>query len=261
MSLNAWGGAKFDELAAWIPTCAADVLCFQEITRTPGVGGWTQFADGERTLPQRANLYEDLRSLLPNHQAVFLTNDTGPVTDSEGRVHRQDFGLAIFIAESIPIIGQRSDFVHRQFVDHTDWAIEDRPRAAQGVRLFDRPNNRNVSIVHAHGLRDPAGKHDTSARLAQATRLADLVVSTRSPNDFVVVCGDLNVLPGSGTFPVLNAIGLTDLVGERDTRTSSYPKQVRHANYLLVSDPDAVLAFETPATPEVSDHRPLILDV
>lgn len=114
--------------------------------------------------------------------------------------------------------------------------------------------------MHAHGLRDPAGKHDTSARLAQATRLADLVVSIRSPDDFVVVCGDLNVLPDSGTFPVLGAIGLTDLVGERETRTSSYPKQVRHANYLLVSDPDAVVAFEPPAMPEVSDHRPLILD-
>lgn len=36
---------------------------------------------------------------------------------------------------------------------------------------------------------------------------------------------------------------------------------VRHASYLLVSDPDAVTNFEIVAEPEVSDHRALVLDV
>jgi hypothetical protein len=36
---------------------------------------------------------------------------------------------------------------------------------------------------------------------------------------------------------------------------------VRHASYLLVSDADAVTSLEMPATPEVSDHRPLILEL
>lgn len=69
------------------------------------------------------------------------------------------------------------------------------------------------------------------------------------------------MLPDSDTFDVLAAIGLVDLVGTTDTRTSRYTKPVRHANYLLVSDVDAVQCFDVPATPEVSDHRPLILDI
>jgi endonuclease/exonuclease/phosphatase family metal-dependent hydrolase len=80
----------------------------------------------------------------------------------------------------------------------------------------------------------------------------------RGPGDLVVVCGDFNLLPGSETFGVL---GLTDLVGTADTRTSHYRKPVRHASYLLVSDPAAVERFEILAAPEVSDHRALILDI
>lgn len=76
-----------------------------------------------------------------------------------------------------------------------------------------------------------------------------------------MVCGDLNLLPHSETFEVLRAVGLVDLVGTADARTSHYPKQVRHASYLLISDPGAVKRFEIVADPEVSDHRALVLDL
>jgi endonuclease/exonuclease/phosphatase family metal-dependent hydrolase len=260
VSLNAWGGAVFDQLAAWLPECGADVLCLQEVTLTPGLGGWTRFDDGERALPQRANLFADVRAALPGHQAFFLASDAGPVSDGEGR-RRQDFGLAVFVDERIPVIGQQSSFVHGSFVDHREWSIADRPRIAQGVRLVDRPGDRTVTVVHVHGLRDPRGKQDTPARRAQAERLASLVSGARAPDDLVVVCGDLNLLPDSETFDVLGALGLVELVGSADTRTSLYPKPLRHASYLLVSDPGAVERFEIPAEPEVSDHRPLVLDI
>lgn len=116
-------------------------------------------------------------------------------------------------------------------------------------------------ITHLHGLRDPLGKSDSPARLAQARRLADLVASAREPDDLVIVCGDTNVLPTSETFTILGDMGLTDLVGQADTRTSRYPKPVRHGNYLLVSAVDQVRSFDAPAAPEVSDHRPLILEI
>ena len=76
-----------------------------------------------------------------------------------------------------------------------------------------------------------------------------------------MVCGDLNLLPDSETFAVLGAIGLIDLVGATDTRSWRYTKPIRHANYLMVSDPDAVSRFEVLTEPEVSDHRPLVLDI
>lgn len=262
VSVNAWGGALFDSLNAWIPTSGADVLCLQEVTRTPGHGGWTRFDDNERALPQRANLFADVSALLPHHQALFLASDAGPVyADNGDRLLRQDFGLGLFADERYPLIGLQSRFVHGHFIDHDEWPHDDRPRNAQAVTLLDRSSRRVVTIVHTHGLRNREGKGDSPARRAQAEQLARLVRQASESADLTVVCGDLNLLPDSETFEVLRAIGLVDLVGSADTRTSHYPKPVRHASYLLVSDPAAVRRFEIREQPEVSDHRALVLDL
>jgi endonuclease/exonuclease/phosphatase family metal-dependent hydrolase len=261
VSLNAWGGAMLDQLAPWIETVDANVLCLQEVTRTPGLSGWTRFEDGERSLPQRANLFQDVEALRPTDQAVMVTSDAGPVTDESGVRRRQDFGIATFITEEMPLIGLQTTFVHGHFVDNDDWTIEDRPRAALATCVVDRSHDRSVAVIQLHGLRDPAGKHDTPARKAQAERLADLVEQAGSRADLTVVCGDLNLLPDSETFTVLAKFGLTDLVGQADTRTSAYAKPTRHASYLLVSDETAVKNFTIATHPEVSDHRPLILDL
>lgn len=261
MSVNTWGGALFDAFAGWLPGAGADVVCLQEVTRTPGLSGWTRFSDGEHSLPQRADLFDDVRRALPGHQAIFVAGDSGPVHDGSGGRHRQDFGVATLIGGHLPVVGVESAFVHGNFVDHVEWPAGDRPRVALAVRTVDRSAGRPVCVVQVHGLRDPAGKGDTPARRGQAERLAELVRRVRGPRDLVVVCGDLNLLPGSETFDVLAGIGLTDLVGAADTRTSHYPKPVRHAGYLLVSDVAAVERFEIVAQPEVSDHRALILDV
>ena len=240
VSLNAWGGAMFEPLAEWLPRCGADVLCLQEVTRTPGLDGWTRFDDGERTLPQQANLFEDVRGALPRHHGAFVVCDAGPVYDRQSYSHQQEFGLATFVDERTPVLGYATCFVHGSFTEHREWAVADRPRIAHAVRLVDTPTRRTVTVVHLHGLRDPQGKHDTPARQAQAQRLASLVSRTRGPEDLTVVCGDFNVLPASETFSILGAIGLVDLVGTTDTRTSRYPKPIRHANYLLLSDPNTV---------------------
>jgi endonuclease/exonuclease/phosphatase family metal-dependent hydrolase len=260
VSVNAWGGAKFDDLMAWLPEVGADVLCLQEVTRTPGHTGWTRFADAERALPQRADLFDDVRSGLPRAQAFFLASDSGPVTVGGAR-HRQDFGVATLVAEHLPVVGVDSSYVHGTFVDHDEWASTHRPRNALAVRTVDRGTGRAVCVVQAHGLRDSQGKGDSPVRREQAHKLAGLTRRISRPGDLTILCGDLNLLPGSETFPILAEAGLTDLVGEADTRTSSYPKPVRHASYLLISDPAAVKHFEIQAAPEVSDHRPLILDI
>jgi endonuclease/exonuclease/phosphatase family metal-dependent hydrolase len=261
VSVNAWGGALADELVGWLPRSGAHVVCLQEVTRTPGLSGWTRFDDGDRSLPQRADLLDDVHRALPRHQAIFVTSDSGPVHDESGARHRQDFGLATFVAGDLPVVGVDSTFVHGQFTDHAEWTVADRPRNALAVNVVDRATGRSVWVVQLHGLRDPAGKADTPARRRQAERLAGLVARIRRPDDLVVVCGDLNLLPGSETFDVLAGAGLTDLVGTADTRTSHYGKPVRHASYLLVSDVAAVKSFEVPAEPEVSDHRALVLDL
>lgn len=261
VSLNAWGGVMFDQLAPWVEAVDADVLCLQEVTRTPGVSGWARFEDGERSLPQRANLFQDVKALRPSDQAVMVTSDAGPVTDASGVRRRQDFGIATFVSEGLPLTGLQTAFVHGRFVDDDDWSTDARSRVALATCVVDRSNDRTAAVIQLHGLRDRAGKHDTPARKAQAERLADLVEQAGSRTDLTVVCGDLNLLPDSETFKVLAKLGLTDLVGQADTRTSAYAKPTRHANYLLVSDPAAVRSFTIATQPEVSDHRPLVLNI
>jgi endonuclease/exonuclease/phosphatase family metal-dependent hydrolase len=257
--LNAWGGALFEDLTNWIPTAAADILCLQEVTRTADLSGWTNFRDGARSLPQRADLFDDVRRLLPGHQALFDASDAGPVADDLGQVHRQEFGLGMFVTAGAPIAARSARFVHGEFTDHSDWPVDGRPRVAQAVRLEHR--GRPVLIVHVHGLRVGGGKGDTEARQAQADRLADLVEECRRPGDLVILGGDLNLLPSSETFAILGRAGLVDLVGPATTRTSHYSKEVRHASYLLVSDPSAVARFEIVRAPEVSDHCPLLVEI
>ena len=262
ISLNAWGGALFDDFTAWLDTCEADVLCLQEVTRTPGLDGWTRFEDSARSLPQRADLMTDIGVRLPGHHGMFAVSDSGPVHDAQHRRHQQDFGLATFVSHALPLVGTRAEFVHGAYLDHHDrWPSAGRPRAALAVRVHDRRSARFVTIVNFHGLRDAHGKDDTPARRAQAERLAELVAGAREKAALTIVCGDFNLLPGSETFTILGSLDLTDLVRDADTRTSHYPKPVRHAGYLLVSDPSAVARFEIATAPEVSDHRALILDL
>ena len=261
LTLNAWGGALHDDLVPWLVGSDADVQCLQEVTRTAHRSGWATFADGERTLPQRLNLLADVSSALAGWSPHFVASESGPVTDADGVECQQDLGLATWVRDDHPVIGIDARFIHSGFTDHREWARGDRPRAALTVTVRDRTADRTVSVVQVHGLRDPAGKHDTPARRAQAARLAEIVESQRSTSDLTVLCGDLNLLPTSDTFRVLRDVGMVDLVGSADTRTSRYTKDVRSASYLLVSSVDAVRRLEVVTRPEVSDHRALLLEV
>lgn len=252
----------YDDLAAWLPTTGADVVCLQEVTRSPGRNGWTSFVDDHRQLAQRADLMADVRRLLPAHDGWFAVSDTGPVRDGADQTHRQHFGLGMFIHEGLATVGSRASHIHGSYDAYaSDWPVSDRPRAAQAARIHAPQTGRFLTVAQMHGLRDAAGKQDTPARRAQAERLADLVDEMREPGDVVVVAGDFNLLPDSETFDVLGKLGLVDLVGEADTRSTRYRKPVRHASYLLVSDPASVLNFEVVTEPEVSDHRALRLEI
>lgn len=260
VSLNAWCGGVLEPLTDWLPRSGADVLCVQEVTWTPGYDSWVRYDDPDRNLRQRSSLFADLRRSLPCHQAHFHTNDTGPVRCEDGVIRRQHFGIATLVAPHLAVIGGAAAFVHGRFAHHDAWPAENRGRMAHAIRVADT-DGRRATVAHLHGLRMGSGKGDTPGRRRQAEQLVALVGRVREPNDLVVVAGDLNVLPDSETFKVLGHAGLTDLVGTTDTRTSLYPKPLRHADYLLVSDPAAVTSFSVITEPEVSDHRPLVLDV
>lgn len=263
MCLNGWGGRLHEELVHYVRTMSPDVLCLQEVVHSPTTRkDWLTYRDGDHVLPQRANLFRDIAEALPEHVAIFCPAAQGVLWDENEAVPSQ-WGLATFVRQSFPIIAQAQDFVHKSFSPH-GYGDHPRSRSAHAIRIYDYARDRPVCIAHMHGLRDLNGKRDTPERLAQAHRLVDLISRVTTLGDPLVVCGDFNVEPDSGTFRVLAGVGLTDLVttrGFESTRTSHYKKPGRFADYMLVNHAVEVLEFTVAARPEVSDHCPLILEI
>lgn len=263
ISLNAWGGKLHAPLMPYLREADPDVLCLQEVTRSPSVAtDWLVYRDGSHVLPQRANLFDEIKALLPEHDAFFAPMARGKLFAGETEVW-SEFGLATFVRRTLPVIGQAMDFVHGNF-SAGGYGPHPRARNAQCIRLFDYGANRPVMIAQLHGLRDLAGKGDTPARRAQAERLVDLICRVWPQGEPLVVCGDFNVLPGSVMFDALAELGLADLVvsrGYTDTRTSHYVKEGRFADYMLVTADVNVVTFDVVAQPEVSDHRALLLEI
>lgn len=264
MCLNGWGGRLHEELAAYVAAADPDVLCLQEVIRTPSARRPVlNYRDGGADLPQRANFLADVAAALPGHTATFCPAARGDLWDGDEAVP-SEWGIATFVRGTLPIVAQAQGFVHGAFGPN-GYGAHPRSRTAHVVRVWDYAAGYPVTIGHMHGLRDPAaGKADTPERLAQAERLLALVASVAGKDERVIVCGDFNVLPGSATFAVLKRAGLTDLVtgrGFTDTRTSLYRKPGRYADYMLASPQVDVRAFDVVEAPEVSDHRPLVLDL
>ncbi|MCM2438713.1 endonuclease/exonuclease/phosphatase family protein [Agrobacterium vitis] len=261
MCLNGWGGKLHKELLPYVATTAPDVLCLQEVVHSPASEkDWLTYRDDDHVLPQRANFFRDVASVLPDHVAIFCPAAQGVLWDGDQSIPSQ-WGLATFVHHSLPIIGQAQGFVHKDY-SHVGYGEHPRSRNAHGIRVYDYDASRSVSVTHMHGLRDLNGKMDTPERFDQAQRLLDLSRQVSQPGDLMVVCGDFNVEPNSETLAVLGAGGLSELVtrrGFQSTRTSHYKKASRFADYMLVSREAAVRGFDVVHDPEVSDHCPLVL--
>lgn len=263
MSLNAWGGALTDVLLPYLRTEQPDVLCLQEVTHSPATAKpWLEYRDGTHTLPQRTNLFSDVAAALPGHLATFSPAAQGVLWDGDIPLPSM-FGLATFVRSSLPVVAQLQGFVYKAFSPH-GYGDHPRGRNAHVIRLFDPEVDRFIVVAQMHGLRDLRGKMDTPERLEQAHRLVDMVRTIAEPGDTLAVCGDFNVEPASETLAVLATLGLTELVttgGFSGTRTASYTKPGRFADYMLVNRPEAVRSFTVVTDPEVSDHCPLLLDL
>jgi endonuclease/exonuclease/phosphatase family metal-dependent hydrolase len=264
VSLNAWGGAVWPALGDWAASVGADVLCLQEMIRAPVESPeWLIYEDAHRRLDQRADLFADISARLPAHRAWFAPAARGPLRDGNGERYVSEHGLGLWVSDALAVTGQCSGFIHGSY-RHDGWGPEPVPRTMQVARIADPGTGAAVVVAHFHGLRDPAGKHDTPDRHAQAEAVAAALGSfCRDPAEPLVLAGDFNLLPDSAFFRRMSRLGLADLVTGRgidDTRTSLYAKPQRHANYMLLRDRVPVDAFEAPGTPVVSDHRPLVLD-
>ena len=261
--LNGWGGKLHDALLAYIQGEAPDILCLQEVVHSPtSPKDWLTYRDGDHVLPQRANFFRDVCRALPDHVAIFCPSAQGVLWDAGTAIPSQ-WGLATFVHMSVPIIGQVQGFVHKTY-SPVGFGDHPRSRSAHGVRVYDYKSEQNVSVTHMHGLRDLIGKMDTPERAEQARRLLDLSRHVSEPADLAVICGDFNVEPDSETLALLSDAGFSELVlgrGFTGTRTSQYKKPGKFADYMLISDADAVKDFDVLYHPEFSDHCPLVLSI
>jgi endonuclease/exonuclease/phosphatase family metal-dependent hydrolase len=259
LCLNGWGGTLHEALIPYLRDAAPDILCLQEVVHTPSADkDWLTYRDGDHILPQRARLFAEVCAALPDHWPMFCPAAQGVLWDDAASVP-SFWGLATFVRRSFPVIGQVQGFVHKDY-SADGYGEHPRSRMAHGVRVWGAAQGRAVSVLHMHGLRDLAGKHDTPERLAQAHRFADMARQLAQPGDALVVCGDFNVGPDSETLDVLRGLGLRDLVTEHGfdgTRTAQYQKPGRFADYMMVNVPEA--GFDVIRSPEVSDHCPLLL--
>jgi endonuclease/exonuclease/phosphatase family metal-dependent hydrolase len=263
VSLNVWGGRVHAPLMRYLAGLDVDVICLQEVARTPSApSDWLMYRDHGVELPQRANLFDEIASVLPGRDAFFAPTARGDLFDGD-RAIPSEFGLATFVRTSLTVIAQAQDFVHGAF-SADGWGPHPRARNAHCLRLFNHEDGFSITIAQIHGLREVAGKGDTPARDAQTARLIELIGRIWRSGERLVVCGDFNVLPDSRMFTSLATLGLTDLItsrGHSDTRTSYYEKPGRFADYMLVTPDVEVIRFDAVAQPEVSDHRALLLEM
>lgn len=262
-SLNAWGGQVWPGVRDWAQSVQADILCLQEIIRAPVPSpDWLTYRDPSRQLDQRANLFADISRALPDHQGQFAAACRGTLKNNQRQDVASEHGIAFWVRRDLAITEMRQCFIHGQY-RHDGWGAEPVPRTFQIARICDPVSGKSICFAHLHGLRDPDGKGDTQARTAQCAALIAAITDFRRPEEPFILAGDFNLLPDSATFSALRAMGLIDQVtsrGHTDTRTTLYGKTQRYADYLLVSRQVNVTGFDVPAMPEVSDHRPLVVD-
>ena len=261
--LNVWGGKLADDLLPWLAESQPDILCLQEVTHTPlSDQSILYYSDGNAELLQRANLFSEIKVVLPRHFAMFCPSAEGSLWHGDTEVASQ-FGIATFVRSDLAIVAQAQAFVHKSY-EPGGFGAHPRARNVHVIRVFESSNQRSITVAHMHGLYDPKGKMDTPERLTQVNQLRALIKTIAEPADIQIVCGDFNVLPESETLRMLRDYGLTELVtsrGFQSTRTSHYPKPGKFADYMLVNNVAAIKSFDVIYNPEVSDHCPLVLEI
>lgn len=242
--LNAWGGRAGDCLIEFFEEKAdkIDFFALQEIYN----GGDEQKVEGEKNIEgKRYGLYDDLNETLLNYRSFFRPN----LGDW--------YGLASFIKNDYEVLEEKFMLVHGElgYIPEDDLGFHS--RIIQDCVL--RINGKKVHIINFHGLWNGKGKGDAEDRIAQSEKIIEYL---KGLDGEIVLGGDFNLLPETESMKMLEGFGLKNLIkefGVNSTRTPRYKKDVKFADYILVSDGIKVNDFKV-LEDDVSDHSPLYLD-
>lgn len=119
-------------------------------------------------------------------------------------------------------------------------------------------NEKVYSIMNVHGLHTGFGKEDTPERLLQSKRIKDFMSGVSGTK---ILCGDFNLLPETESLKLLEdkMVNLVKKHNIKSTRSYYYTKELKFADYVLVSSDVNVQKFEV-LQEAVSDHFPLLLE-
>jgi len=279
MYLNTWGGTKplWRKLRGYLTSQKEkmDIFCFQEVhhnrNHTPQ---WLIPENpGHRTGAINVQQLKALRLILGDHVGYFTPSGDNFLTDIEPTGHPILYGNAMFIRNTLPVVGFRSSMIYRRFN-----AINDGLPAARTIQIATIVKGQTAYVIaNLHGIWTGNGKDDCKERNAQTMRITEQInrAARLAALDTgliikVILGGDFNItsktesmakIMSAQAFGNQGAINLNVEYDCLDTRTVLYPsdKQTREADFILVSRNLNIGSFAALAEPVVSDHRPLVL--
>jgi len=249
ITLNTWGGrAGSEKLLSFFDFHKnVDIFCLQEI-----------WSDAYEFLEGRKAGGEDLKNsdvLVHGKQRI---SECLPMHSAYFRPHFMDhYGLMILVRSSLRVVEEGEVYVHKEkgFIPEGDIGLH--ARSIQYVTYETIDGLRTV--INFHGLWNGQGKEDSPERIEQSENIALFLASLKNP---YVLCGDFNLLPDTRSMGILEDLGLRNLIKDfhiTSTRTSLYTKELKFADYILLSNGIKLNEFRV-LPEEVSDHSALYLD-
>lgn len=254
ISLNAWGGKKYQQLMEFIQKHIdnTDIFCFQEVFKTSsGIEEREGF---------RLNLYEEFCKLLPEHQgyfAVSLENYIGGTFQANFIDFDLSWGLATFIHKKFKVTSRGDFFVFRTKDSFNPKDLNTLPRNMQYFTFTD--DNKKFIVCNLHGIWQRGEKIDTSSRISQSEQIINFL--DKYKEEAKILAGDFNLNIDTHSLEILEKklINLIKNYKIPTTRSKLYTWEDKFADYTLVSDKIKVINFQVPDI-TVSDHLPMILE-
>lgn len=246
ISLNIWGGKISGPLSAFIKKRAVDtdLFCFQEVLK----GG-----DGQTSRGETKGCYELIGNLLADYQGYFAAyGDGGYYSESLKNADFQ-YGVACFVKKNLKQSFAGDTVLYDAGTAWSDYDGKLAAGAALAVKVMD------CEIVNVHGLWQSNQKQDSDARLEQSKRIIDLANKTTGRK---IICGDFNLRPDAKSLEMIENLPARNLIKEygiQSTRSAHYDKDMKFADYVLISPEVEVINFNV-LPDEVSDHLAMNLE-
>lgn len=256
ISLNTCGGKFFNTLSEFLKFHSknTDIFCLQEVFSTNS--SYRQFPE------YRANLLQEISSLLPNFTYFFDPVYQKMDTKTSGVSFDLKHGLAIFVKKTIEILDYRAYFIYRdKVVNSIKKDYSDIPVNIQFLSFLNK--DKTYTLANFHGASYPGSKLDTLKRIRQSEKIMEIFKKTKGAK---ILTGDFNLLPETQSIKIFEG-KFRNLIKEfniKKTRSNLSPffgtsDFQKFADYTFVSDDVNVTDFKVPNV-SISDHLPMILE-